>query len=155
VDPVFLVATEAGFGVTMGRDLVKKPTLIVERWERLEGVRMNLGRPDAGQRLMLDFDSRCIGDNTPRNPNGRIGMRAFATTDSKGHFVFDRVLPAGLELSEVEHSGKFGTGHCERPSNRAEQRWLMLSPGDGWSLAKYNRMRNCQRTWISRRARWS
>jgi len=99
----FMLATETGFGLAQSRDLTNKPTMVMEPWGRIEGIRTNRGHPVAGQRIMLNLDCLCL-DASDFETQERIGADNESTTDSQGHFAFDHVPPAGISLWEVEQS---------------------------------------------------
>jgi thiol-disulfide isomerase/thioredoxin len=98
----FMVSTDAGFGLGQSRFLFNDPVLVVEPWGRIEGTRLNRGRPVANQPLRLAVDSRCLSSDI-----GRwylVGISDTPTTDSEGRFVFQHVPPVGLYLAEVERT---------------------------------------------------
>jgi len=97
-----VVANSNGFCLMQKRDLAKHPTMIVQPWGRIEGVRLNRGQPLANARLAyyltirflvstdLDYDIQetfAIQDNK-------------AVTDSQGRFIFEHVPPVEVDLRE-------------------------------------------------------
>ena len=96
----FVIANDKGFSLSQSDDLTNHPTMVVRPWGRIEGVRINGGRPLPNQRLNYALDWRCVGSLEIRD---RFGTgRNQATTDSQGRFVFEHVPPAIIQFYE-EH----------------------------------------------------
>jgi peroxiredoxin len=100
----FMLATDTGFALAQSHDLTNTPTIIMQRWGRIEGTRMNLDQPMADEKLWLTFDWLCFnGDVSTRD---RIGISDEVATDSKGGFIFENVPPTGLLLLELRSHPK-------------------------------------------------
>ncbi|HUA37789.1 MAG TPA: TlpA disulfide reductase family protein [Candidatus Sulfopaludibacter sp.] len=94
------VADDHGFCLKQSRDLAAHPTMTLEPWGRIEGVRLNNGRPLARAQMSwdvpgdflvstdLEFD---LDEGFTINDNKTV-------TDSEGHFVFERVPPVEVTL---------------------------------------------------------
>jgi thiol-disulfide isomerase/thioredoxin len=124
---IFMLATDTGFGLAPSRDLTNNPTMVVQPWGHIDGVRMNRNQPVVGQRIMIGFDSRCLGDSDVTHPYGRIGISNQTTTDSQGRFAFDHVPPTGITLSEVEKSKELWNLLLQTAINPGEDKIIQIA----------------------------
>jgi thiol-disulfide isomerase/thioredoxin len=118
----FMVSTDAGFGLGQSRFLFNDPLLVVEPWGRIEGTRVNRGRPVTNQQLSLEMDWLCL--NNEISTRDRIGVFDKTTTDSGGRFVFPHVPPIGLRLYEARRSKEnwlFPLGHLAVQPGQVKQ----------------------------------
>ncbi len=90
------VACEAGFCLVPARDLVKDPTMVVSPWGRIEGVRLNYGKPIAKQRLHYHVSPTFLGFDTQHLPVKVIHNET--TTDEQGQFSLALVPPVEIIL---------------------------------------------------------
>lgn len=114
---VLAVVNDKGFGLAQSRDLANNPVMVVQPWGRIEGVRINRGRPLADQRLMFALDWQCVGEDI----SNRVWTRDEATTDARGRFVFEHVPPTEIFLLEPHK-------HPENMWFRLE--YLKIKPGE-------------------------
>lgn len=96
---IFVVAGTFGFGLAQSRDFTNSPTIIVERWGRIEGTRLNWDQPVSDAELMFQFDGNCLGSKDFRD---RLIMER-VTTDSQGRFVIEQVPPLVIKFWEHMH----------------------------------------------------
>jgi thiol-disulfide isomerase/thioredoxin len=100
---VFVIANDKGFGMAYSFDLVNNPTIVVQPWGRIEGIRTNRGQPRANQRLWLRMDEDSLGLSADMNRmdiSRCVQIKGEAMTDSQGRFTFEHVPPVGIILWE-------------------------------------------------------
>jgi thiol-disulfide isomerase/thioredoxin len=94
------VANTNGFCLMQTRDLVTHPTMMVQPWGRIEGVRLNRGQPLAGAGMSYDLNDRFLVSQDLEY----VMQEAFAihdnkaVTDSQGRFIFEDVPPVEVSL---------------------------------------------------------
>jgi thiol-disulfide isomerase/thioredoxin len=100
---VFVIANDKGFGMAYSFDLVNNPTIVVQPWGRIEGIRTNKGQPLANNSLRLRMDEDSLGlsaDVNRMDISYCVQIKGEAMTDSQGRFVFEHVPPVGIILLE-------------------------------------------------------
>ncbi|MGA2679248.1 MAG: LamG-like jellyroll fold domain-containing protein [Sedimentisphaerales bacterium] len=98
---VFVIANGKGFGMAYSFDLVNNPTMVVQPWGRIEGIRTNRGQPLANHRLWFRIDENPLGlleDVNRMDIMDCVQTVGEAITDSQGHFVLEYVPPVGIIL---------------------------------------------------------
>ena len=103
------VAGNHGFCLMQTRDLANHPTMIAQPWGRIEGVRLNRGRPLANARMSYGLNSRFLvsKDLELDIDEGFAIQDNKAVTDSEGRFIFERVPPVEVALRE-RHNQTYG-----------------------------------------------
>ena len=103
-----VIANQVGFCLVQTRDLVMEPRMTVRPWGRIEGLRLNLGQPVAGQSLRLTLAGRFLVD---RELGSVLSVRDKKdVTDSEGHFTFDHVPPVDVLISGMQHHPEVAYG---------------------------------------------
>ena len=98
---LFLVVTNNnGFALAHAVNLMNKPTIVVQPWGRIEGVRKNKNHPVPGQLFWFLLDSTAYGPNVAI----KTWVRNEAKTDVNGRFVLTRVPPVKILLLEHERA---------------------------------------------------
>jgi peroxiredoxin len=96
-----VVANTNGFCLMQTRDLANHPTMMVQPWGRIEGVRLNRGQPLVGAGMSYGLNDRHLVSKDLEY----VMSEAFeirdekAVTDSEGRFVFEHVPPVRVSLS--------------------------------------------------------
>lgn len=97
---VFLAtASQFGFGSAQVSDLGDNPRIIVRPWGRIEGRRMDHGRPVVGQQIRFRPSMAYLASE---RFNQVLWVTNRQVTDSDGRFAFDFVPPVPTLLSTTE-----------------------------------------------------
>lgn len=111
------IANEAGFASVPEAEFKKAPTITLQPWGKLEGTIRTGSRAAPHKTIVLRrferfaFEpiqpgSRFTLKETPEDPI-RVEYRYQATSDDRGHFAFEHVIPGKVTLSEqiqLEHN---------------------------------------------------
>jgi thiol-disulfide isomerase/thioredoxin len=94
------VANTNGFCLMQTRDLVTHPTMMVQPWGRIEGVRLNRGQPLAGAGMSYGLvDPSLVSEDLEYVMQEAFAIRNNkALTDSEGRFIFEYVPPVEVSL---------------------------------------------------------
>ncbi len=102
---LLLVLHDKGYAEVKEVTLKTDPNVVIEPWGRVEGQFRIGSKAGANKEIGLWYDRPEPEPNTPR-----VYHDCRAVTDSKGHFVFERV-PAGLaQVGRVIKTGESSTG---------------------------------------------
>jgi len=88
------VQPSLGYGEIEDADFQQSKKLIVQPWGRIEGTMQIGAQPLAGVEISLLEDAQIAGQ-------ARIGKSQRATTDSAGHFRFEKVAPGKKQLRRL------------------------------------------------------
>ncbi len=105
---------ENGFAEANEKALADASPLIIRPWGRVEGTVMIGARPAAGVQIRLSAsDDRSAPDSAPP-----ITQAQQTSTNARGHYAFERVIPARLSVSRIftlERSSSHVGTLCGRP----------------------------------------
>jgi thiol-disulfide isomerase/thioredoxin len=97
-----VVANDQGFVLMQTRDFTNHPFMTVQPWGRVEGVRLNSGKPVVGVRMAYSLNIRYLVSQDQEyylSDNFAVKDRV-ATTDQNGRFVFEHVPPVDVGIRE-------------------------------------------------------
>jgi len=129
--PFTLVAVnEAGFAQADQDALAASTDLHLARWGRIEGTLRVGNNPPARTRVGAEWL-----DTNPGDPNlNSVSWFQSATTDSLGHFVFDRIRPGNIRLGRFVFQ-MFGRGDQQAAiSNYTQRTRITLAPGESKTM---------------------
>jgi peroxiredoxin len=102
-------ANNNGFCLMQTRDLANHPTMIVQPWGRIEGVRLNRGQPLTNDRISYGLSSHfLVSEDLEYDMQEAFAIQDNkAVTDSEGRFIFEHVPPVEVTLRE-RHNQSYG-----------------------------------------------
>lgn len=94
---LFVNAAE-GFALVSREEAAKSRDVTLQPWARVEGSFMIGSRPAAGRKIVARVEDRALASAEPVDA---VEQSWNAVADEKGEFVFERLVPGGLSISDL------------------------------------------------------